>query len=57
MVKVIATTEEFNALINGDKIVVVDFYADWYAIRARCDAFQGTYVRTWHNIGLRGLRD
>lgn len=30
MVKVIETTEEFNALLHSGATVVVDFYADWY---------------------------
>lgn len=29
MVKVIESTAEFNELINSDKKVIVDFYADW----------------------------
>ncbi|KAG9391410.1 Thioredoxin [Carpediemonas membranifera] len=29
MVKVIETTEEFQQLIDGDKAVVVDFFAEW----------------------------
>lgn len=29
MVKIIESTAEFNELINSDKKVIVDFYADW----------------------------
>lgn len=39
MVKVIESAEEFKTLINSGKVVVVDFFADWYDVQPNFGPF------------------
>jgi len=56
MVKVIESTAEFNELINSDKKVIVDFYADWCGYVFVCPAHSNFY-KVFDQVGGGSPRD